>query len=398
MKMAFKSIFFDPAQPDALLQDLAYTLFRVYCGISIALGAGLSKVFHKIDEQGGRDWHNLAFGVPDWFVKQVGEVGFTFISPTFWAYVAVYGEFIGGLLIAVGLFTRISALQLAFQFFVVSFIWYAEPEFFGMYYQQLIFWSFVLISVRGGGRFSVEGRQQKRSLAKGPASAALFLLAPVFAFSQNSVVPQRVSFSISNPALKSRAMDIRYMDPGKKTKQAGYGYELGGLSSHAVNMPVGTRVYKKSGDRWQLLFVVSASDDGRKFDVTKTYDINREQWLQAARDEMDERVANLEAAQNDDGDVEKKARENGLEMVTFQVAGKSLFSRPRYVRAQLPFDPPGSSTGFSQKLGYFSRYKISYPAGTKLFLCDGPYWKGGVVKETLVLEVDAEKQNYLIRI
>lgn len=156
MKKAIQSLLFGSAQAGTRTYDIAYTLFRFYCGFSIAIGAGLSKVFHKINEDGGKAWDNLAFGVPDWFVKQVGDIGFTVISPSFWAHLAVYGEFIGGLLIAVGLFTRISALQLAFQFFVVSFIWYDEPGLFTMYYQQLIFWSFVLIAALGGGRFSAD--------------------------------------------------------------------------------------------------------------------------------------------------------------------------------------------------------------------------------------------------
>jgi len=162
MKLALKSFLFGSAQSGTLAYETAYALFRFYCGISIAIGAGFSKVFHKIDENSGEGWDNLAFGVPNWFVKQVSEIGFTFISPSFWAHLAVYGEFIGGLAVALGLFTRISAIQLAFQFFVVSFLWYDEPMPFAMYYQQLIFWGFVLIAVVGDGRFSLDSWVKNR--------------------------------------------------------------------------------------------------------------------------------------------------------------------------------------------------------------------------------------------
>jgi|GEM_PF-1133323 len=156
MKTTFEQFALGTSPLGNNMQEIAYALFRFYCGFSIADGAGLSKVFHKINEKGGDNWDNLAFGVGDWFVKQVGEIGFTFISPTFWAYLAVYGEFIGGLLVACGLFTRLSAIQMAFQFFVVSFLWYGDPAIFGMYYQQLIFWSFVVIAGIGGGKFSID--------------------------------------------------------------------------------------------------------------------------------------------------------------------------------------------------------------------------------------------------
>lgn len=141
-------------------KDLVWAIFRLYCGISIAIGAGWAKV-----------------PTPDWFVEQVGEIGFTFISAEFWAHLAAYGEFIGGLLIAFGIFTRIAAFQLAFQFFVVSFIWYSEPELFGMYYQQLIFWSFILITFMGGGKYSLDTLIKKgfKPSAKSTVIAASFI-------------------------------------------------------------------------------------------------------------------------------------------------------------------------------------------------------------------------------
>lgn len=123
--------------------NISWLLFRFYIGISIAIGAGWPKM------------NELA--APGWFVKQVGELGFTFPSAGFWAAAAAWGEFVGGLCIAVGFFTRFSALQLAFQFFIISFIWYNEPApIVGMYYQQLLFWSFVLIAAAGSGKYAVD--------------------------------------------------------------------------------------------------------------------------------------------------------------------------------------------------------------------------------------------------
>ncbi|WP_046245701.1 DoxX family protein [Hymenobacter terrenus] len=81
-----------------------------------------------------------------------------------WAWLAAWGEFGGGVMLIVGLGTRWAAAQLTFQFFVISFLWYDKPEFFtGMYVQQEMFWSFVLLAT-GAGRWSVDGWLRDRTL------------------------------------------------------------------------------------------------------------------------------------------------------------------------------------------------------------------------------------------
>lgn len=159
--------------------DIAWLLFRFYIGFSIAAGAGWPKM------------HDI--GAPGWFIEQVGKLGFTFPSPAFWAAAAAWGEFIGGLCIAIGFFTRFSALQLAFQFFIISFVWYNEPApIIGMYYQQLLFWGFVLIAVSGAGRVSVDYWIMKQSVSKttvkqfATVATGLILLFLTSSFNQKS--------------------------------------------------------------------------------------------------------------------------------------------------------------------------------------------------------------------
>ncbi len=390
--------------------DLVYTLFRFYCGYSIAIGAGLSKVFHKINEDGDSSWGNLAFGAPAWFVKQVGDIGFTFISPSFWAYLAVYGEFIGGLLIAIGLFTRLSAIQMAFQFFVVSFIWYDSPALFDMYYQQLIFWSFVLIAGFGDGRYSVAGFLRSRKENKdilppmqkqnGRKAALLVIMAIILfgsatAQSQSKVDWPRVHFTLTNGTLRTKQVDIRYYD-GQRQIAAGYGYSLGPLGSHAVSMPAGTRIYKTKGNSRELVWVISAADEGRQFEVNKNYEISREQWLQASRDEMYERTISYEKADKSN-DLSSWAKKRGLTMVPFVVSGKSFLGKKLFVRVQLPGDTTKTNIGFSRRINWFDRLSVSYPVGSRIYLCDGAYWNDNNVREQLILDVTAEKANYLIR-
>lgn len=153
------NLLFGASRP--VLFQTIWLLFRLHAGLSIAIGAGYSKL-----------------SMPAWFTEQVGEIGFTFPSPFFWAWLAVWGEFAGGLLIAFGLFTRLAAVQLAFQFFVISFIWYEAPEpIVGMYYQQLFFWVFALITVFGGGKFALDALIVKRlELKKIPVAIIVTLL------------------------------------------------------------------------------------------------------------------------------------------------------------------------------------------------------------------------------
>lgn len=213
---------------------------------------------------------------------------------------------------------------------------------------------------------------------------------------QQAGAVQRIRFTLSNPSLKTQEVDIRHFN-AETQQQSGYGYELGALGAHPVNMPAGTRVYRRSKGNWELAFVVTAADDGRKFDLSRTYDISREQWLQASWDELYERNNALEKAY-DDTDIASMARQQGIRMINFVIAGKTLWDRQVYVRAKLPFDNQNGQTGFSRQLNIFSRLKVSFPEGTEIYLCDGPYWTDKQVKEQLLLTVDAEKSNYLIRL
>lgn len=172
-----KQFFFGSSFTGNKVFNIAWLLFRFYIGFTIAVGAGWPKM------------NELA--APGWFVKQVSELGFTFPSPAFWAAAAAWGEFVGGLCIAFGFFTRFSALQLAFQFFVVSFIWYKEPApLVGMYYQQLLFWGFVLIAVAGAGKYSVDHWIMKRSATKVTvkqfATATVLLMLSLSSFAQQN--------------------------------------------------------------------------------------------------------------------------------------------------------------------------------------------------------------------
>ncbi|WP_310395806.1 DoxX family protein [Hymenobacter sp.] len=126
----------------------------------------------------------------DWFTKQVADLGFAYPSPVLWAGLAAWGELAGGLLLILGLGTRFAAAQLAFQFFVISFLWYDKPEFFtGMYVQQELFWGFVLLMGTGAGRCSLDAWLRGKSLRnlvgrpalRKPALTSVAVLLPLLA-------------------------------------------------------------------------------------------------------------------------------------------------------------------------------------------------------------------------
>jgi len=177
MKKYFNQFFFGTSLNDNKILNVGWLLLRIHIGLSIAIHAGLPKM---------RD-----IAAPGWFVDQVAGLGFNFPSPAFWAAMASWGEFIGGLLIAFGLLTRFAALQLVFQFFIIAFIWYDKPEpLTGMYFQQTLFWCYVFACFAGGGRYSLDKLiMKKRSITisvpvKAVVASIIFLLVTTYTQAQ----------------------------------------------------------------------------------------------------------------------------------------------------------------------------------------------------------------------
>ena len=166
MKNLLFRFFFGSQLGDNKVLNTGWLLFRLHTGLSIAIHAGFPKM--------------RQMAAPGWFEEQVAGLGFTFPSPAFWAAIAAWGEFIGGLLIAVGLLTRFAALQLLIQFFVIAFIWYDQPEpLSGMYFQQTLFWCFLLLTAGGSGHYSLDrliSQKSRRLAGTGFRKAAIPLM------------------------------------------------------------------------------------------------------------------------------------------------------------------------------------------------------------------------------
>jgi uncharacterized membrane protein YphA (DoxX/SURF4 family) len=394
MKNFIASTLFPRIQAQGLGFEVMYALFRFYCGISMAYGAGLAKVFHKIDEAGGMQWSNLEFGAPTWFVEQVQGIGFTFISPSFWAYLAIYGEFLGGLLIAIGFLTRISAIQMAFQFFVVAFIWYESPMPFAMYYQQLIFWSFALIAVVGSGRFSVDNWLQNRSPKSNLQSNSLAFIACLLFFGASDAVGQEVQnvpFVVKNGGTKAKSIEMKHFNDQTR-KTIGYGLDLAGNEKEAVNLPTGTRIYLVTQGKQELIAVIKPNDAGATFDISRPRELQREDYLAAANDELSEQSAEKTAPNTT---IETLANQYQVPLIPLIFKGKTLFPKLVHVRVELPFEGANPNSGFSEHLSLRAQKYVAWPIGSKVYLCEQPFWQAGSEgKERLLFVVDSEKANY----
>lgn len=124
--------------------EVGWLVVRVVFGLTLALGHGLPKVV------GGK------MGA---FAEGVGELGFPF--PLFFAWCAALAELLGGLCVALGLFTRQAATLAAFTMLVALFRHHADP-FARMELALLYFTVLATAVVVGGGSISLDSRLRRR--------------------------------------------------------------------------------------------------------------------------------------------------------------------------------------------------------------------------------------------
>lgn len=123
--------------------DLALAVPRVFAGLALALGFGIGKL-----------------PVPEWFVTDVANLGFPL--PAVFAWAAVPAEVVGGLLLAVGWFTRPAAASIICTMLVAAFLqkagdplWERLPS---LFFLAIAWYGLVL----GAGRYSVDGWLRRR--------------------------------------------------------------------------------------------------------------------------------------------------------------------------------------------------------------------------------------------
>lgn len=123
--------------------DLGLLIFRLFVGLSMAFAHGLGK-----------------FPPADGFIAKVGQMGFPL--PSVFAWSASLAEFLGGLLIAAGLYTRASSLFLGFTMLVAAFGAHAMDPFSKKELSLLYFVACLLLLLQGAGRFSLDRKLRGR--------------------------------------------------------------------------------------------------------------------------------------------------------------------------------------------------------------------------------------------
>lgn len=137
------------------LEGIAYLLLRV--------AAGLFLVAHGLFKLVGVEGSAYVFLLP-WenasFIAFVDELGFP--MPTLFATVAMLTEIFGGLLLALGLFTRIACVFTIILMAVITFGVHWENGFWvrehGWEHPMLWLLVFLLFLTGGGGRYSMDAR------------------------------------------------------------------------------------------------------------------------------------------------------------------------------------------------------------------------------------------------
>lgn len=119
------------------LHNFGLLILRVFAGFSMAFAHGLGKL-----------------PVSDKFIGGVENLGLP--APTFFAWAAALSEFLGGILVALGLITRPSAFFLTITMLVAAFGTHlADP--FGRKEKALLFAvAFLFVFLQGGGKYSLD--------------------------------------------------------------------------------------------------------------------------------------------------------------------------------------------------------------------------------------------------
>ena len=148
-----KGLFAKLAASTPSLRDLGLALVRAGFGLSLAFAHGLGKLSH-----------------PDQFVSGLTQGGFP--APALLGWLAILGEFAGGLLLAIGLLTRPAAVFVVATLGVAAFhVHGADP-----YQKKELALAYVVVGlaflIAGPGRYSLDALLARRTPSRARAHAA----------------------------------------------------------------------------------------------------------------------------------------------------------------------------------------------------------------------------------
>ncbi len=129
---------------------LACLILRFFVGLAFCT------VFEKLFPREG------IWGPQDWFIQDVADMGFPL--PLLFAWIAVLTEFVGGILLMLGLFTRPAALMNVIVTFVAAFIYHqgniVKPGLTAFFFMIMC----ITILLLGAGKYSLDFLIHKKML------------------------------------------------------------------------------------------------------------------------------------------------------------------------------------------------------------------------------------------
>ena len=152
MANAIKNFLFGGAGATTRFGDFGLLILRVGTGAIMAYAHGFSKVYS-----------NGSLGPSGNFVGGVEKLGFP--APTAFAWVAALTEFVGAILLALGLMTRPVALALTFNMAVAAFGVHGKDPLAVKEMALLYLFAFAVFIFTGAGRYSVDKFFRKTSAA-----------------------------------------------------------------------------------------------------------------------------------------------------------------------------------------------------------------------------------------
>ena len=141
--MSIREIFVGGPGGGSKLADVGLTLLRVLAGVAMAVNHGADKIRN-----------------PGKVIDNADDMGFP--VPFFFGWMAIFAEFFGGILLALGLATRPSAFLLACTMATAAFIRHANDGFKTREPALLFLFIAVLFLLVGSGRYGVDALLRRR--------------------------------------------------------------------------------------------------------------------------------------------------------------------------------------------------------------------------------------------
>ncbi len=137
-----KKILFDGEDGLSLPANAGLTLLRIFAGIALALAHGSGKLPPS-----------------EGFVGATAKLGFP--APEFFAWAAALSEFLGGILLALGLFTRVAAFLIAATMLVALVGVHGADPFQKQELAFLYFFIALAFMLKGSGDWSIDSFLRK---------------------------------------------------------------------------------------------------------------------------------------------------------------------------------------------------------------------------------------------